>query len=219
MNPYSHIVIASKLESLVDPENTQEYYWGAIAPDVRYPAFMQREQTHIPSQRIIGFISQYPHLKSFLQGYLVHCLTDEIELGQILFQRFPFSIIKRKMSRQRMAVILELYYFEYERLNKIPAGSHNEVLNELGLNESLSTNFSESISQYAISSSPEARLAGLFELLGLENDSRIERYMAAARSFQKNWLLRYVLFLGIRRGKISEQIISRVGSHYQKCDV
>lgn len=219
MNPYSHIVVASKLEPLVHPEHTQDYYWGAIAPDIRYPALMQREQTHIPSQRIIGFISQYPHLKSFLQGYLVHCLTDEIELGQILFQWFPFSVLKGKMSRQRMAVILELYHFENEKLNKTLSGSHNEVLSELGLNKSLSTRFSESISQYATSLSPESRLACLFELLGLENDSRTERYMAAARSFQKNWFLRYALFLGIRRGRISEQVVSRVASLYQQCDV
>lgn len=108
MNPYSHLVIASKLEPLVNPENAQEYYWGAIAPDIRYLAAMPRKQTHVPCQRIVGFISQYPHLKSFLQGYLVHCLSDEIDLGQVFFRHFPFSILRSKMSRQRMAVILEL---------------------------------------------------------------------------------------------------------------
>src|SRR6185503_5322806 len=107
MNPYSHLVIASKVEALVDPENAQEYYWGAIAPDIRYLAAMPRNQTHLPSQRIVGFMSRFPHLKSFLQGYLVHCLSDEIELGEVFFQHFPFSILKSKMSHQQLAVILE----------------------------------------------------------------------------------------------------------------
>lgn len=90
INPYSHLVIAAKLEALVNPKDVQEYYWGAIAPDIRYLAAMQRQQTHIPSQRIVDFISQYPHLKSFLQGYLVHCIIDEIELDQIFSPNLPF---------------------------------------------------------------------------------------------------------------------------------
>lgn len=219
MNPYSHIVVASKLETLVNPENTQEYYWGTIAPDIRYLSGMQRQQTHIPSERIIGFISQYPHLKSFLQGYLVHCLCDEIELGQVFFQHFPFSILRSIMSRQRVAVILELYYFENERVNKKLSGSHNEVLSELGLSEALSTKLAQSISQYAMSSSFESRISDLSRLLGLENDSRIDKYMAAAKSFQKNRLLKTGLFFGIRKGKISEQIVSMVTTLYQQCSV
>jgi hypothetical protein len=219
MNPYSHIVVASKLETLVNPEDASEYYWGAIAPDIRYLAAMQRQQTHVSSERIVGFISRYPHLKSFLQGYLVHCLSDEIDLGQVFFQHFPFSILKSKLSRQRIAVILELYYFENERVNKKLSGSHNAVLSELGLNETQSTKLSQSISQYAMSSSFESRITELARLLGLENDSRIDKYMTAAKQFQKNWFLRNGLFFGIRTGKISEQLVSRVTSLYQQCDV
>ena len=219
MNPYSHIVVAAKVEAFVNPENLQEYYWGAIAPDIRYLAAMQRQQTHIPSQRIVEFISRYAHLKSFLQGYLVHCLSDEIELGQVFFQHFPFSMFKSKMSRQQIAVILELFYFENERVNKHLSGTHNEVLSELGLSEAESTKFSQSISQYAISSSSQSRLSNLFQLLGLENDNRIDKYLTAAKSFQRNWLLKNALFIGIQTGKISEQIVSMSVSLYQKCGV
>jgi hypothetical protein len=219
MNPYSHIVVASKLESLVNPENAQEYYWGAVAPDIRYPASMQRQQTHISSQRIVEFISQYPDSKSFLQGYLVHCLTDEIKLGQVFFQHFPFFILKRKMSRRQIAVILELFYFENEKVNKPLSSLHNEVLNELGLDETVTTKFSRSISQYALSSLPESRLSDLFQLLGLENNSRIDKYMSVANSFQQNWLLKNALFFGIRTGRISEQLVSMVASLYQQCGV
>lgn len=216
MNPYSHIVVASKLETLVNPENIQEYYWGAVAPDIRYPAVLQRQQTHITPRRIIDFISQHPHLESFLQGYLIHCLSDEIKLREIFFQHFPFSILKSKISRQQIAVILELFYFENEKVSKNLSGSHNEVLNELGLSEKLSTNFSQAISQYANSSSFEVRLSELSRLLGLENDSRIDKYLVAVKSFQNNWLLKEGLFFGIRTGKISEQIVSIVASLYQK---
>jgi hypothetical protein len=118
-----------------------------------------------------------------------------------------------------MAVILELYYFENERINIKLSGSHNEVLSELGLSETQSAKLSQSISQYATSSSFESRITDLSRLLGLEKDSRIEKYMAAAKSFQKNWFLKAGLFFGIRTSKISEQIVSMVASLYQKCSV
>lgn len=210
MNPYSHIVVASKLEPFVKPENLKEYYWGTIAPDIRYLAAMQRQQTHLPSRKIVEFISQYPHLKSFLQGYLVHCLSDEIDLGEIFFQHFPFSILRSRMSRQQIAAILELFYFENEKVNVQMSGIYNEVLTKLDLSETISTKFSRSINQYTTSSSPESRLSELLQLLSLENDSRIEKYMKAAKGFQKNQLLKNVLFVGIRAGKISDEIVSKV---------
>ena len=216
MNPYSHIVVASKLESLVDPKDNQEYYWGAIAPDIRYLAGMQREQTHVPPEKILGFMSQYPHLKAFLQGYLVHCLCDEIELRRVFFQHFPFSILKSRMSHQQVAILLELYYFENERVNRTLSESHNEVLSQLGLSATQSTKLSKTISQYARSSSFESRITDLARLLGLENDRRIDKYMSAAKRFQNNRLLKNGLFFGIRRGKISAHIVSTVASLYRQ---
>jgi hypothetical protein len=219
MNPYSHLVVASKLEALVDPQDTREYYWGAIAPDIRYLAAMPRQQTHLPPEQIVSLISRHPHLKSFLQGYLVHCLTDEIDLGEVFFQHFPFSLLEKQMSRQRIAVILEMYYFENEKVVVELSGAHNEVLDLLGLSESLSTKLAGAITQYALSPSFESRVTDLARLLGLDNDSRIDKYMAAAKVFQKNWFLKNGLFYAIRTGKISEQIVSGAASRYRQCGV
>ena len=130
MNPYSHIVIASQLERQVAPENIPEYYWGTIAPDVRYLAGAQRHQTHISQAEIKQFNVQYPDLKSFLQGYSVHCLADEIDLEEVFDQHFPFSILKSKLSRQHLAVILELFYFENSKTNQEVSGAYNEVLSK-----------------------------------------------------------------------------------------
>ena len=210
MNPYSHIVVASKLKSLVQPENLEEYYWGAVVPDIRYPAALQREKTHLSPQRIFELSCHYPHLKSFLQGYLVHCLSDEIELRAIVLHHFPLSLFKSKIYHQRVAVMLELFYFEHETININVSGTHNEVLTELGLSESVSARFSQFVHEYIVSPSHESRVSALFQLLGRKNDSRIEKYMRAAKSFQRNRLLRNILFLGLRTGKISQEIVSKV---------
>lgn len=210
MNPYSHVVVASKLESLVQPENLEEYYWGSVVPDIRYPTHMQRERTHLSPQRIFELSCQYPHLRSFLQGYLVHCLCDEIELRTVFLHHFPFSLFEKEIYHQRVAVLLELFYFENEKLNIEVSGVHNEVLAELGLSESASRKFSQFINQYLIASSYEFRVSALFQLLGREHDRRIEKYLRASKSFDKNRLLRSILFLGLRTGKISEEIVSKV---------
>ena len=212
MNPYSHIVIAAKVEKALAPGNPNEYYWGAIAPDIRYLAAMQRQQTHVSSQRITQFFAKYPQQKSFLQGYLVHCLSDEIDLGEVFFHHFPFSVMKSKLSRHKLAVMLELYYFENEKVNKAISGTYNEVLSVMGLSEPDCLRFSEFVGQYVRSTSFDARIHGLVQLLGLENDIRIERYISAAESFQRNELLKRAMFIGIRSGKVSEEIIFRVSS-------
>lgn len=217
MNPYSHLVIASKLETLVDPTSKPEYYWGAIAPDVRYLAAVRREQTHFAPQRINALISEYPHLKSFLQGCLVHCLCDELALEKVFFHFFPFALFKGRMSRRRTAVVLELYYLEFESIGSRIAGTHNEVLSAMGINEALSIEYAKHVSSYATSSSPESRLSNLLKLMGLENEDSAGRYVSTARRWYKSHALNKLLFLGVNMGKISEQVVSKVASRYQHC--
>jgi hypothetical protein len=209
MNPYSHLVIAAKLAAQLQPENRQAYYWGAIAPDMRYLAAMPRRQTHIPARRILEFGEKYPDLEPFLQGYLVHCLSDEVDLADVFFRHLPFSVLRNRLSHRHLAVILELYHFERDSVNGPIAGAHNQVLQELGLDASVSASFSQSVSQYVTSSSPQSRVPELLRLFGMENDTRIEKYVAAAESFRRNWLLRNALFLGIRAGRISDHIAAR----------
>lgn len=42
MNPYSHLVLAAQLEADIRPADRLEYYWGAVAADVRYTAEARR---------------------------------------------------------------------------------------------------------------------------------------------------------------------------------
>jgi hypothetical protein len=212
LNPYSHLVIASQIAPNLELTNLQDYYWGAIAPDVRYAAGMRREQTHIPVERIQGLMQQYPHLRSFLQGYLVHTLTDEINLEDVCYPRFPFSVLKRRLTRQHLAVVLEFFYIENTKIAASITGTHNEVLRELGLQEADCTKFAQFMDHYTTLTSLDGRVAELVRLMGFENDRRVEKYIAAARNFEERWLLKNVLFLGIRMGRINLTIVSQVST-------
>jgi hypothetical protein len=135
MNPYSHLVIASKLIQQIVPEYPPEYYWGAVAPDIRYLSAVPRDQTHLPAREILAFLIRYPHQRSFLQGYLVHCLSDEFPIEDVFFAHVPFSAIKGRLSRHHLAVILELFNFKHSRTNIQVSGVYNEVLHKIGLKE------------------------------------------------------------------------------------
>ncbi len=216
MNPYSHLVIASKVESHLGPTQPQDYYWGAIAPDIRYVAGVQRSQTHLAPQAILTLVTQHPNLRSFLQGYLVHCLTDEIDLKAVFYAHFPFSVLKRKLSYQHLAVILEFFYVENEKLTASLASPYNDVLAELGLSETDCARFAQFMDHYTALPTLDARIAELVQLLGLENDHRIEQYAEAARSFQERWLLKSTLFLGIHAAKINKILINQISTRLNR---
>jgi hypothetical protein len=215
MTPYSHLVVAAKLVSLAQPGDLAEYYWGAVVPDIRYLAAMRRQQTHLSAGAIVAWLDRYPHLDSFIKGYLVHCLTDYIDLTRIFYRRLPFSMLKNTLTHQHLAVLLELFYIERQPASWPLSGTHNEVLDELGLSQAISARFARSAKQYALSTS-RSSLWHMAQMLGLEHDSRIEKYVSAGKRFQSSRLLKNALFLGIRAAKIDVQIAFKVSTLYRQ---
>ena len=197
------------MESRLRPEDPQAYYWGSVAPDIRYLAGISRNQTHITTEKICEYMVQYPNLRSFLQGYLVHCLTDQIDLASILYHCFPLNLLKGKLSPKHLVVLLEFFYLENVTLNKKLSGRYNAVLEEMGVNETHVQTFVQVVTKYLSSPSLVTGIS-LVQQLGILDDSRIEEYFAAAERFQKSWIQKNLLFLSLRIGKISEQITSSV---------
>ena len=89
----------------------------------------------------------------------------------------------------------------------------NGVLSELGLSEAVAEQFRQAMEQVALPALRWDPLA-MARAMGLEGDSRVAKYAAAGRRFGKSRLLKELLFLGIRAGKIDEQIVSRVAALY-----
>jgi hypothetical protein len=215
LNPYSHLVIAARVAPLLAPEDPPDYYWGAVAPDIRYVAGMRRSRTHLSAQRILGFIPQYPHLQSFIHGYLVHCIADEIDLEDVFFARLPFSALETRLPRQHLAVPLECFYVEKEPVDVRISGRHNDLLRALGVGATDAARLAEFVDRYQDPVPLDARIAELTQLLGLDEDPRIEKYAAAARKFEEQWLLKSALFLGIRVGSINATLVSQVSAKLQ----
>jgi hypothetical protein len=212
MQPFSHLVLASNLEARLAPASLPDYYWGAVAPDIRYIAGMRRSQTHLPARTLLDLIPTYPHLQSFIQGYLVHCLTDEIDLERIFFSRLPLAILKNQLSRRQIAVLLELFFVETVSIEVPISGSCNTFLRALGIQTSDCEVFARGLRQYRDPDAMDTRIQGLLQASGLRDDRRIQRYLGAAERFQKQWLLRHGLFLAMRISRINEALTFQVSS-------
>jgi hypothetical protein len=210
MHPYSHLVIAAELEKDIRPRQANEYYWGAVVADIRYIAGMQRNQTHLSTGSILEYMNKYPELDSFIKGYLIHCLTDLVDLHALLIQRILFRPILQSLPHQFVPVMLESYFIEHIKLDIELSGKPNKILTDLKINDEHISRFSAMIKPFVTNSSFESALVFL-KALGNSNP-RIDKYINAARNFDDNILLKSVLFMLSNIPKLKRQVISEIRS-------
>jgi hypothetical protein len=210
MHPYSHLVIAAELEKDIRPRQANEYYWGAVVPDIRYLADMQRDETHLSAESILEYLNKYPELDSFIKGYLIHCLTDLVDLHALLNQRILFRPILQSFPHQFMPVMLESYFIEHSKLDIQLSARPNNVLTDLKISDEHIGIFSTMINPFVTNPSFESALEFL-RTLGHSNP-RIERYINAARNFDSNIVLKSVLFALSNIPRLKQQVISEIRS-------
>ncbi len=211
MGPYSHYVIANYIEDRLKPTDAQAYYWGSVAPDIRYllPE-MKRSETHLSTQVLQASMVQYPDLRDFLHGYLVHCLCDELDLLQIIQHKFPFNLQKNALSKRQGAVILEFFNILRVKTPGIPlSGVNNTFLKTLGISDQEAVHFSGEANRYVTTPSLKSTVA-LYQGLGFTKNDLLEKYRMAATSFQKNWFQKNLILFGMQVGKVNEDIASSV---------
>lgn len=209
MNSYSHIVLAEHVKPILNPSDPEDYFWGAVAPDVRYVAKIQRQRTHLERKEIFDLMAAHPQLRSFLQGYLVHILADEIDLDVLLPSRFPLNLTRKKFSQQQMAVLVELFYLDDPSCSRDIRGTHNEILDRLGILPEQSACFGNAMNTY-ISAPCWSSAISAFRALGLLEDRRIENYQKAANTLIRSRLLLKILFLAVRSANLEKLITDKV---------
>jgi hypothetical protein len=210
MNVYSHLVAASFLQKSLKPDLPGDYYLGSAAPDFRYPARMPRKQTHISIEQISAYCAGYPHLRSFLLGYAVHCAVDEIDLGREFFHAFPMGAFRNRLPRQFAPVVIELYYLETLRVENRLSESSNEITRDLGFQDELVSAASRQMNRFLASPSLEMEIATL-QANGFTADSRIEKYLQISRKINQHSLLKKLLFAGLIKSRLTrERFVSQL---------
>lgn len=205
---YSHLFVASNLEKRLNPQSREDYYLGAVIPDIRYYCGLSRHNTHLPIEEIVEFGNLYPHLHSFVLGYLVHCGVDELVLTDIVLRRFPFSLIRNRLPPQFTPVLFEYYLLEKIPLQKRVSESSNEMLDDLGIDPTAVLFLSRQLNKFFSAPSCRSEL-NVAQNLGLLNHSGVKGYLRAANTIHRNSVLKKLLFASIDLEDVNRQI----GSH------
>jgi hypothetical protein len=204
MYPYSHLVVASWVEALLCPANREEYYLGAVIPDVRYYCRLPRRRTHLPAERIAGLAARYPHLQSFALGYMFHCAADDLRLPQLALRRLPLGPLRGVLPGPAAQVLLEFYFMERAHVRQHLAEGSNEILAGLGITDADVGAFARELNRFLAAPSYTAGLA-LARNLGLLNHPRAARYLRIARQLGRRRPLRRFLLASIETSALERQ--------------
>lgn len=208
MNPYSHLVIAAQLERDIAPAQPAAYYWGAVAPDIRYVAGMQRSATHIAPERILDFLAKYPELDSFIEGYLIHCLTDLVDLSELLRQRLLMRPVLKRIPPQFVPVMIESYFLENRNLTLNMDARQNAMLSDLGIQDKHVEDLDKVVTLFLKHPTFDSVMEFLKSLV--TTNPRAEKYLTAAKSFNRNQALKSVIFALAEIPKLEKQIIVQI---------
>jgi hypothetical protein len=215
MGPYSHLFFAVKLEYHFQPEISADYYCGSVIPDIRYLAKMRRDHTHLTQEYLRHLSEKYPHLNSFLLGYQVHCLIDEIDVSKLVSAAFPLNllrhVIRKNFSQQQMTMLVEMYYLQFAIPSRELACDHNGILADLGITPEQTRGFCEAIQEYADSRSLDMAIP-IFQKIGMFESARLEKYMNIFQTMKNKNLMKAVLMSSVRNARIDQQVINHVMS-------
>ncbi len=217
MGPYSHYVLAAKLAPVLQPHDHEAYTWGSIIPDIRYLAGMRRDHTHLNQMRLRALASRYPHLASFLLGYQVHCLIDEIDVSWVVGAAFPLNVIRRALrknfSQQQVTMMVEMYFLQNAVMDVAFSGGHNEVLNDLGITPDQAGTFFQAMQAYFRSHSLDAAISA-FKEIGMIKNERLGKYRNAYETVKRSKLMNAILVMSVKNARLeahaNRHVLSRI---------
>src|SRR3989338_260563 len=139
----------SKRDFISRHENIDDYFFGAIAPDIRYINNTSRAITHEPK----GEKSIFEGLKTsspsmpFMAGYETHLIVDAVwandnnSMGKNIYENYGFDV---NSPIQKYALYLAVddyfqgeadWFFQYQCVGNILRANDTIVLQQLGYNQ------------------------------------------------------------------------------------
>lgn len=206
MEPYSHFVIASQLEDDIHPKLSEEYYLGAVAPDIRFVAGIAREQTHLPAGRILEFLDKYPHHASLIQGFLVQFLTDKVDIIGLLEQRTLLRPFLPHVSQYFIFTIIEAFYIDHCVVRKPISMQPNEMLCELGIQREHIELEAKTMQPYLLKPTFAATIA----YLRTGNNPRLQQNASEAENIQNNPLIKPFCYQLTDVNTLNQKVVRRV---------
>ena len=123
-----HLAIAKELEDKLDIDNKNDYFLGAIAPDISKQIGQDRNISHFSNNMKKGipnidlFVKRYPTFiyNSFNLGYFIHLYTDKIweeDIINKIASETSIKLLDGTTLESTPDEILQLIYSDYTNLN------------------------------------------------------------------------------------------------------
>jgi hypothetical protein len=202
---YTHIALAAELEKYLQPADPAAFYLGAVIPDVRYLSGIRRHKTHLPAAQIMALRQRYPHLESFLLGYLVHCEIDLIDLTGVLFTNSPLRLLGSLRQLQLAGILMENHYLQHVSISPPLSFESNEVLQEMGISAFHVHQFAQSAAKFLADPSLQAEFKALSHE-GQHQKTKTRIYLRLIQAFESSPRLWNILFQGIPAAQAGEKL-------------
>jgi hypothetical protein len=202
---YTHIALAAELEKYLQPADPAAYYLGAVIPDVRYLSGIRRHKTHLTAAQIMALRQRFPHLESFLLGYLVHCEIDLIDLTGVLFANSPLRGLSSLRQLQLAGILMENHYLQHVSISPTLSFESNEVLQEMGIRAFHVHQFAQSAAKFLAAPSLQAEFKALHHE-GQHQKTKSRIYLRLIQAFESSPRLWKILFQGIPAAQVGEKL-------------
>lgn len=208
---YSHLVFADLIRKQIKITNTNDYYFGSVFPDIRYYLKMPRTFTHLGSDEILNYITEYPHEKNFLTGYYFHCLLDEMDVPSFVSDKFLSKLLTNVVTPKVKTVLLE-YYFK-EKVSGFEPLVHleNDITSEFTIKSEALKAYTSLLNDYMKTDSLSVIVATL-EKMGLSKFGSVEKYLSAAEFLEHHEHTRHLLFKALDLDTLNELVLTKLES-------
>ncbi len=160
----------------------------------------------------------YPHLGSFLLGYQVHCLIDQIDVSEVVSTVFPLNVLKRvrrkNFSHSQMTMLVEMYFLQRAVASGELSGSHNEVIRDLGITAEQTGVYFQAMQAYFQSHSFDAAVS-TFQKIGMIEKTRLEKYLHAYEAIKRNTLMTSIFLLSVKNARLEAYATRHVRDNMQ----
>jgi hypothetical protein len=202
---YTHIALAAELEKYLQPVDLAAYYLGAVIPDVRYLTGIRRNKTHLTGVEIMALMQRFPHLESFLLGYLIHCEIDLIDLTRLLFAASPLRLLNSLRQLQLAGIFMENHYLQHVSISPPLSFESNEMLEETGIRADHVHQFAQSAANFLAAPSLQAEFRALYDQRQ-QSKTKARLYLRLIQAFEINPRLWNIIFKGIPAAEAAEKL-------------
>jgi hypothetical protein len=207
--PYAHLSLAHGCTEILHISNYNEFYIGAIAPDMRYFTKKPREEYHFSLETLYKITRGMTVSSSFITGYMVHLMIDELWYTPENAQRFrnqSLIFLRNRLSPKLIEAAFEFFCFTKRSVITHLQSVENELTVLLGIKAEHIDKAINTIERYNNERNLQVGIDTAIEL-GIYSPSRLDQMQSLSKKLKMPFVERIILELVKRPSQYTYQYI------------